>query len=392
MYGSYEEGGLKLPHIESFIKALKIIWIQKLNNPLDFSDWKILFLNSSEKIYSGNLWVLEKSHLQHLSTKKTFNVFWKEILTTWSSIPDEPPSHAIEYLSQRLWYNSYIKIENRPVYYHNWLNAGIECIKDLVDAHGDFISVQEFQQLYGIDCNFLKFYGVISAIPITWKRAIKNYKQNIENPIISESLLILKNGQKPTKPFYRIMVKAYIETPTSQKKWNNAFPSIAVDDWKAFYSLPFRISNSAKIKIVQFKFLHRIIPTRRLLKKMGIADDTSCRFCNNAEETLSHAFFDCKITNTFLEKLSSELSKSCSFIIPVDKKIIFFGMTPVNSNWAQNNIILLLKNFLFSMLMQQKTPQIENFKKYVEKIHSLEDATRKKYNKLWSPLFPFFDN
>ena len=59
MYGAHEDGGLKLPHVLNCIKALKLIWIKKLSDPLDFSDWKILFLDSCENIYRGNLWVLQ---------------------------------------------------------------------------------------------------------------------------------------------------------------------------------------------------------------------------------------------------------------------------------------------------------------------------------------------
>jgi hypothetical protein len=34
---NYEEGGLKLPHSESYCYALKMSWIQKLLNPMNHS-------------------------------------------------------------------------------------------------------------------------------------------------------------------------------------------------------------------------------------------------------------------------------------------------------------------------------------------------------------------
>jgi hypothetical protein len=39
---TYEEGGLKLPHIESYCYALKMSWIQKLLDPMNHSQWKLL--------------------------------------------------------------------------------------------------------------------------------------------------------------------------------------------------------------------------------------------------------------------------------------------------------------------------------------------------------------
>jgi hypothetical protein len=37
---NYEEGALKLPHIESYCYALKMSWIQKLLDPMNHSQWK----------------------------------------------------------------------------------------------------------------------------------------------------------------------------------------------------------------------------------------------------------------------------------------------------------------------------------------------------------------
>ncbi len=96
---------------------MKFIWIKKLNNPLYFSDWKILFLDSQEEVYGGNLWPLENSQLEWLAKNATFNVFWKDTLLVWASIPGESPSTASDFLSQRLWYNPQIKINKKPVYY-----------------------------------------------------------------------------------------------------------------------------------------------------------------------------------------------------------------------------------------------------------------------------------
>jgi hypothetical protein len=55
---NYEEGRLKLPHIESYCYALKMSWIQKLLNPMNHSQWKlpVLLLDKIEQIgYSKKL-------------------------------------------------------------------------------------------------------------------------------------------------------------------------------------------------------------------------------------------------------------------------------------------------------------------------------------------------
>ena len=42
----YEEGGIKMPDIQSFYKALKMSWLHKLLDPFNHSPWKVLLLGS----------------------------------------------------------------------------------------------------------------------------------------------------------------------------------------------------------------------------------------------------------------------------------------------------------------------------------------------------------
>jgi hypothetical protein len=52
----YEEGGIKMPDIQSFYKALKMSWLHKLLDPFNHSPWKVLlliFFSISFKIESG---------------------------------------------------------------------------------------------------------------------------------------------------------------------------------------------------------------------------------------------------------------------------------------------------------------------------------------------------
>ena len=47
--GQYEEGGLKMPHIESFCHGLKMVWMNKILNTLTITPWKTLFIDQYNK-------------------------------------------------------------------------------------------------------------------------------------------------------------------------------------------------------------------------------------------------------------------------------------------------------------------------------------------------------
>ena len=58
-----------------------------------------------------------------------------------------------------------------------------------------------------------------------------------------------------------------------------------------------------KLRIFQFKFLHRRIATNDLLLKIGKKETHPCSFCADSPETLTHLFWDCRLTQTFWNKL-----------------------------------------------------------------------------------------
>jgi hypothetical protein len=43
--GQYEEGGLKMPHIEYVCHGLKMVWVNKILDPLTMAPWKTLYID-----------------------------------------------------------------------------------------------------------------------------------------------------------------------------------------------------------------------------------------------------------------------------------------------------------------------------------------------------------
>jgi hypothetical protein len=68
---NYEEGGLKLPHIESFCKALKMSWLLRLLDLMNMSPCKMLLLSYMyiEKYGGDKILYLKKEGLAMLFLK-----------------------------------------------------------------------------------------------------------------------------------------------------------------------------------------------------------------------------------------------------------------------------------------------------------------------------------
>lgn len=72
------------------------------------------------------------------------------------------PITFTDILSENLWNNNDIKIENRPIFYRHWFNK--KKLKDLFDEQGNLMDVHNFCLKYQIRVNFLEYFGVRAAV------------------------------------------------------------------------------------------------------------------------------------------------------------------------------------------------------------------------------------
>ena len=75
--------------------------------------------------------------------------FTKEVIEIWSNLTyDENPTHL------PIWYNSLIRIANRPIFYSDWAQAGVNQAKDLLDHKFDFLKYKDFKTRYQVNTTF----------------------------------------------------------------------------------------------------------------------------------------------------------------------------------------------------------------------------------------------
>ena len=56
-------------------------------------------------------------------------------------------------------------MDNKSVYFNNWVENDIISIKDLLKDDGSYLSFQEFSEKFACKTNFLQYYQITSAIP-----------------------------------------------------------------------------------------------------------------------------------------------------------------------------------------------------------------------------------
>ena len=165
-----EDGGLKMTDIRSFAKALKISWVKKVWDVNYQADWKRLLC--SDRLYWNDVWLLNKRSLSLLACSLVENTFWRNVVQSWAEYVQDFVE-ASDLLSQPLWSNVSIKIENKPVFYKTWYLKNLSYVNDLVDEFGVFMSPTELIDKFNLKCTFLLAYGIICAITSSWKSKIR---------------------------------------------------------------------------------------------------------------------------------------------------------------------------------------------------------------------------
>ena len=221
-------------------------------------------------LITGNLNVNDAASL------KIDDPFTRELIEIWSCLnfKKQPPDLS----NIPIWHNSFLRIDNKPIYYKNWYKAGIHFRNHLLDENFHFLTFDAFKEKFSVKTNFLQYQSVVSAVskmkPIcACTQAATNTVEDISNLLASTEFC---------KVAYKMLIKQIASIPhKSQSKWLSDCNSQSVNyiDWRSSYSLPFLCTRESKLRTFQFKFLHRRIATNSYLFKIGVASDNLCSFC-----------------------------------------------------------------------------------------------------------------
>jgi hypothetical protein len=160
-------GGLKAPVYETQAKSLKLSYVKRILST-DKTVWKSCFQAfmtgaTVEDVFSSRC-CLNNSVLCHIPK------FYQEIIAGWAQLQAMvTPETAADIATEYLWFNPYITINGKSIFYKHWYSKGIKRIRDLLDDNNVFIGNQEIKNKYDLDVNFLEYYGLRSAIPYHWK-------------------------------------------------------------------------------------------------------------------------------------------------------------------------------------------------------------------------------
>ena len=154
-----DQGGLCLVDLEAKHLALIAQW------PFLIQGDKFLEVSCYEQFnptLKQDIWL---TNLNETDVDKLFShSFWKYVLVAWSKCVHFLPMTYDEVMSQLLWYNSYIRINNQPVFYRNLYKSGCKHVRDIHNGQ-EFMSYHEFISKFPETVTWLQYEGLIQSIP-----------------------------------------------------------------------------------------------------------------------------------------------------------------------------------------------------------------------------------
>ena len=157
-----------------FIKAIKAGWVKRITNDDNDGDWKHIYMNILKTVGECLVFESNLNERDFYKEQRNFNsTFLFEIVQAWSHINFNINPKIIK--NQIIWNNSFIKNNNKTLFYKYWFGKCIKYIEQLFDIrHKTFYTFQHIKNVYILgNSEFFKYYTLIQSIPDSWKQMIK---------------------------------------------------------------------------------------------------------------------------------------------------------------------------------------------------------------------------
>ena len=390
LYGKYENGGIRMVNLINKCKSLKVAWVPRISKSVQSAGKLHVYLNSLISpfdlsiVFSSNF----KIHDIPIIFPKLTSQFWFQVFEAWSECTYHNPKSKREILDESLWLNSHIRIDRVPVYWPNLISKNVLKIKDLLNDNLQFYSYNDFINKYDLRCNLVSYYGLVAAIPNSWKRLLNdnNYEPLAHNNAVvnQPSWHIINSTKTASQNAYDILQKRVTTFPKHLlEKWSrDLHQEISPETLRDAFINIYKLTISSSIRAFQYKLLHRILPNNHLLYIWKIKNSESCSFCGQEVETFMHLFTDCFVVQNFWLDVKDFIQRKTGIPYSFDAYDIIFLIKKETVPVVLLSILLIGKLFIYKSRNLNPNLSIDSFVSYLNQYIRIEREIALKREKL----------
>ena len=142
-----------------------------------------------------------------------------------------------------------------------------------------------FPSIIQCKSNSLEYYQFLSAMPsFMFKKvgemdntSVEGFAQGAPSFMLDENI-VLNLEKLKCRYFYRLLIsKLHQSTPAGLQRWSKILPiDIGVKYFQLTLGRIFKTCKETKLREFKFKLLHRIVVTKKELKRFGIKSESDC--------------------------------------------------------------------------------------------------------------------
>ena len=373
-----EEGGLNLVNLRKKDKALKTTWPQILNKETEYA--QMVYGIMRVPALKENIWRC------NLNPKdiKLFRIesdFWREVLTNWCQFNYFNKKREE---NQIIWYNSSIRIKDKPFFWKNNYNKGLMCVHQLFDDQ-KFKPYEQVYREYGL--TMMRYNSLKCALPNEWVTFFEENPKGTFCPIapyiFDECIYTLKTSL--ANKVYKFLSEDVMLLHNKYMKWRNELGEDFCQGLRNFgdcHKDIYRITNIPKYRSFQYRVLQRAIVTNVDLEKWGIITTNLCTFCGDEPETLLHIMCFCVETQELWENFKIYVENRFRMNIECEPSNLIMNRIVEKKNHVINFLCLITKYFIYSQRCQCRAIKFPALRMIFNSVENMEKYIAIKNNRL----------
>ena len=285
-----------------------------------------------------------------------------------------------------LFNNKEICIDGETFFWKEWFMKGIKRIEDLLDERGQVLPFPVFQRKYSLKkTSFLHYFQVISAIPghLLAKAKSKDSgskgvsHEDLESFCLAENVNINLLKAKSKDFYWLIIHRRYNDQHSGPRRWNRTITEDKTN-WKKIFRSVRKVCKENKLREFHFKFIHRVVVTKKELFRFNIKPDSICVYCGESD-SIDHTFIECQFTKSFTQEVLQwfNVNNSSNFILNAED--VLFGLSSASDTLTKklNYTLLFLRYYIHKCKLQNNSPplQIVDFINKIKYKYKIEKIT-----------------
>ena len=308
--GPLDLGGVNMVNIKLLKSSLNISWIPRLVK--NFNTWSSRIMHDVNFVPNeSNLRYIFRANLNSKDLiywfKLSENSPWLEILTDWCNynfVVKDMVYNKNMVLDQTIWFNSHLRIGQRPVYYRTWYDKGLRYIADLTSGN-KWKTITEIEAKFGFTPKLLDYLGILSSIPKQWRTIVCNQSEPYVKWEEAPNIDRLCELDKVSKAVYSDLAYTAGEPPS--ERWFKWLTELNIEmsefDWLDSIARIPKCTTSTRLQSLGYRFMIRDVLTNNRLIHMGKSDTNLCYICKTEVENISHLYWKCPNNKRLWERL-----------------------------------------------------------------------------------------